>query len=95
MLSEYLHEIGQTRYQIHAKGAYLLFLRCSGMCTPCVPINGSMGCRMCQKRIYQTFYHAWATRVARLRNRQAITVFKVLSGRQTSIWGDLEGVRSF
>jgi hypothetical protein len=77
------------RYEIHDKGAYLLFLRCSGMCTPCDPINGFL--YVSEDNISdQTVHHAKATR-----NRQAITVIKVFSGRQTGTRGEPEGVRSF
>jgi len=32
-------EAGHTWYPIHDKGAYLVFLHCSGMNTPCDPIK--------------------------------------------------------
>ena len=75
---------GHSRYPTYDRGAsYLLFLRCSGMCTSCDPI--SVFLYVSEEDILDSLPMPGphATRVARLRNRQATTVTKVSSGRQT------------
>ena len=73
----------QNTISIHDEGAYLVFLRCSGVGTPL--IRSMDFCYSRFRRIYQTVNQAWATQLDCLPNRQAITVTCHLSHQRASI----------